>query len=110
MNQKLVDIIPERFREFFNSLPEEEKELLCPDEEINWDFVNFLREKHISLALFQSPYTFSHNILYQTHWTIDEFLDAIMQEQIFNDIGFNYNAQTDCYTIFYTKTEEGENE
>lgn len=110
MNQKIVDIIPECFMDFFNSLPEEEKEALCPDETINWDFVNFLREKYISLALFKTPFTFAHSVLYRIHWTIDEFIDAIMQEQAFDDIGFNYNAQSDCYTIFYTKTEEGENE
>lgn len=106
MNQRLVNIIPKEFREFFDSLSNEDKELLCPDETIDWDFVNFLREKHIYLALYDTPYIFSHDVLYQIHWTIDEFLDAIMQEQAFDDIGFDYNAQTDYYTIFYTKTEE----
>ena len=110
MNQQMIDNLPEHLRDKAELLPDELKDKLFPNVEIDWNFINFLREKQISYALVYSPFIIQHKALNQIHYTISEFIDAIMQVQTFDEIYYEYNALTDTYIIYYVKTEEGENE
>lgn len=110
MNQERINNLPPHLKAYAESLSDEVKAKLFPDEVINWEYVNTIRDKYFSYLKKKCSVKIQHNVLYTMQYTIDEFLDAFMQIVEVKDIGFNYDALDDIYEIWYEPIEEGENE
>lgn len=110
MNQEAINNLPEHLKPTIATLDDDLLERLFPDVEINWNYINKMRENIIHLALYESPYKLPKHLLANVLWSIKEFIYELMQNETFDDIYYEYDALTDVYTIYYVITEESENE
>ena len=108
MNMDLYNSMPQHIKDYVDSLPVAEKEALFPDKQINWEFVYFLRDKYINICLVDSPFSFASRILNDIHWTIQEFVQEIINTGYVTNVTYLYDEVNDFYTITFDRITQNE--